>query len=74
MTISAAAALLPVALNPVDLERTRFHICLDEYEAGDKSIRCFVLQSCFLWVRIGRWLAERHDSVPLCTDLWKRKK
>jgi hypothetical protein len=68
---SAAAATMPVAPNPVDLELCS--ICLDEYEVGDK-LRCLPCNHVFHGKCIGRWLAERSATCPLCkTDLWEEE-
>lgn len=69
--LMSAAAALPVAPNPVDLELCS--ICLDEYEAGDK-LRCLPCNHVFHGKCIGRWLAERSATCPLCkTDLWEEE-
>jgi hypothetical protein len=66
--LSAAAAFVP---NPVDLELCS--ICLDEYEVGDK-LRCLPCNHVFHAKCIGRWLAERSATCPLCkTDLWEEE-
>jgi hypothetical protein len=68
--LMSAAAALP-APNPVDLELCS--ICLDEYEAGDK-LRCLPCNHVFHGKCIGRWLAERSATCPLCkTDLWEEE-
>ncbi|GKY98141.1 hypothetical protein MPSEU_000771900 [Mayamaea pseudoterrestris] len=66
----APPSSLPPSTLAINLELDCCSVCLDDYEVNDK-VRVLPCHHCFHSRCVGRWLAERSATCPLCkTELW----